>query len=151
MEEGYDINISTPNNPQSQSIIAFSSSKPIILEAPTTYTKDLNAIGTIIANSLNVNGIVNGVNIGVKSPIVFTTNGNMIINGASFSVYDIHLRKYTKSILLDGYNIRHFRLRHWPAGADFETGPLAYQYNLKRYMHLINLLMKYQMQDVQEM
>ena len=64
-----------------------------------------------------------GTNIGVKSPLFFTTNRNMTIDGVSFSVYDIDLRKYTKSALLDGYNIRQFRIRHWPADADFETGP----------------------------
>ena len=57
----------------------------------------------------------------------------MTIDGTSFSVYDIDLRKYTKSVLLDGYNIRQFRIRHWPADADFETGPSTSQYNLKRY------------------
>ena len=57
----------------------------------------------------------------------------MTINGISFSVYDIDLRKYTKSVLLDGYNIRQFRIRHWPADADFETGPSTYQYIIKRY------------------
>jgi len=67
-----------------------------------------------------VNGIVSGTNIGVKSPIFFTTNRNMTINGISFSVYDIDLRKYTKSILLDGYNIRQFRLRTWLADGDVQ-------------------------------
>ena len=57
----------------------------------------------------------------------------MTINGITFSVYDIDLRKYTKSVLLDGYNIRQFRIRHWPANADFETGPSTYQYIIKRY------------------
>jgi hypothetical protein len=57
----------------------------------------------------------------------------MTINGISFSVYDIDLRKYTKAVSLDGYNIRQFRIRHWPANADFETGPSSYQYHLKRY------------------
>jgi hypothetical protein len=45
MEEGYDLNISTPNNVLSQSIIALSSNKHINLAAPTTYTKDINADG----------------------------------------------------------------------------------------------------------
>ncbi len=42
------------------------------------------------------------------------------MNGYNYSVYDIDLTKYTKSVLLDGYNIRQFRIRHWPADADFE-------------------------------
>ena len=56
----------------------------------------------------------------------------MTINGISFSVYDIDLRNYTKSVLLDGYNIRQFRIRHWPADPDFETGPSTYQYIIKK-------------------
>jgi hypothetical protein len=120
IEEGYDINISTPNNALSQSIIALSSNKHINLAAPTTYTKNINVDGSITTNSLTVNGIVSGTNIGVKSPIFFTTNRNMTINGISFSVYDIDLRKYTKSILLDGYNIRQFRLRTWLADGDVQ-------------------------------
>jgi hypothetical protein len=123
MEEGYDINIVTPLASTSQSCIRLASNKQIALEAPEVY----------VNNSLNVNGLIIGTNIGVKSPLFFTTNRNMTIDGTSFSVYDIDLRKYTKSVLLDGYNIRQFRIRHWPADADFETGPSTSQYNLKRY------------------
>ena len=123
MEEGYDINIVTSLYGTSQSGIRLASNKQINLEAPDVY----------VNNNLNINGIVTGINIGVKTPIYFTTNRNMTIDGVSFSVYDIDLRKYTKSITLDGYNIRQFRIRHWPADADFETGPSTYQYNIKRY------------------
>ena len=31
------------------------------------------------------------------------------------------------------YNIRQLRIRHWPADADFETGPSTSQYIIKRY------------------
>ena len=123
MEEGYDINIVTSLYGTSQSGIRLASNKQINLEAPDVY----------VNNNLNINGIVTGINIGVKTPIYFTTNRNMTIDGVSFSVYDIDLRKYTKSIALDGYNIRQLRIRHWPADADFETGPSSNQYIIKRY------------------
>ena len=42
------------------------------------------------------------------------------IDGSTFSVYDIDLTKYTKYMSLDGYNIRQFRIRHWPADGNFE-------------------------------
>ncbi len=48
----------------------------------------------------------------------FTTNRTVTINGDIFSVYDLNLSTYTKSILLDGYNIRQFRIRHWPSSGD---------------------------------
>ena len=116
IQEGSNITMSTPNT-SSNSIIELKSQKQIKLDTPDVY----------------ITGTLSSTNIGVKSPIFFTTNRNMTINGISFSVYDIDLRKYTKSVLLDGYNIRQFRIRHWPANADFETGPSTYQYHLKRY------------------
>ena len=97
MEEGFDINISTPNNVTSQSIIALSSNKHINLAAPTTYTKNINADGSITTNSLTVTGIVSGVNIGVKSPMNFTTDITVSISVTNYPVYDIELTKYTKS------------------------------------------------------
>ena len=121
IEEGFDINISTPNNALSQSIIALSSNKHINLAAPTTYTKDINADGVITASSLITNGIVSGTNIGVKSPIIFTTNRNININGTTFSCYDINISKYTKSIVLDGYNTRQFRMRTWLSDGDVQN------------------------------
>ena len=116
IQEGYNITMSTPNT-SSNSIIELKSQKQIKLDTPDVY----------------ITGKLSSTNIGVKSPIFFTTNRNMTINGVTFSVYDIDLRKYTKSVSLDGYNIRQFRIRHWPADADFETGPSTYQYIIKRY------------------
>jgi hypothetical protein len=115
--------MSTPSEATSNSTINLISKKQINFDAPNVY----------INNNLNIGGIVSGINIGVKTPLFFTTNRNMTINGISFSVYDIDLRKYTKAVSLDGYNIRQFRIRHWPANGDFETGPSSYQYHLKRY------------------
>ncbi len=43
---------------------------------------------------------------GIKSPIFFTTNKVITTNGYSYSVYDVNLTKYTKSVWLDGYNTR---------------------------------------------
>jgi hypothetical protein len=96
MEEGYDIKLVTPLASTSQSIIRLASNKQIKLETPELY----------VNNSLNVNGLIIGTNIGVESPLFFTSNRNMTINGVSFSVYGIELRSCTKSVLLDGYDIR---------------------------------------------
>ncbi len=125
LAEAGDINIQTLNNTTSNAVITLTSNKFITLNAPET----------VISNDLKINGLVSGINIGVKSPLFFTTNRNMTINGVAFSVYDIDLRKYTKSVLLDGY-IRQFRIRHRPANGDFETGPSTYQYHLKDMIHL---------------
>ena len=121
--EGGNINIQTQNYATSNAVITLTSNKFINMNTPET----------VISNNLTINGNVKGANLGIKSPIFFTTNRTVTINGVSFSVYDIDLRKYTKSVSLDGYNIRQFRIRHWPADADFETGPSTYQYHLKRY------------------
>ena len=92
MQEGYNITMATPNT-SSNSIIELKSQKQIKLDSPDVY----------------ITGSLSSTNIGVKTPLFFTTNRNITINGISFSVYDIDLRKYTKSVLLDGYNIRQFR------------------------------------------
>ena len=124
MEEGYDINLVTPLFSTSQSIIRLASNKKINLETPEVY----------ISNNLNINGNVTGLNIGVKTPLFFTTNRNITIDGTTFSVYDIDLTKYTKFILLDGYNIRQFRIRHWPADSNFEYSSTNFnELYLKRY------------------
>ncbi len=76
----------TPNHATSYSITELKSKKQIKLDSPEVY----------VINSLNVDGFIIGNNIGVKTPLFFTTNRNMTIDGVSFSVYD--LRKYTHSI-----------------------------------------------------
>ncbi len=38
-----------------------------------------------------------------------------------FSCYDIKLNTYTNFALLDGYNIRSFRMRTWLADADVQS------------------------------
>jgi hypothetical protein len=88
------------------------SSDQIRLNAPNSYTNNLVVTGTINTS--------NGLNIGSKSPISFTTNRDVVINGITFSCYDIDLTKYTKYVPLDGYNIRQFRFRSWLADADFQ-------------------------------
>ena len=83
---------------------------------------DLNVYGnTYIAKNLNMGGSIKAVNLGQKSPIYFTTNRNININGITFSCYDIDLNKYTKSILLDGYNTRQFRIRTWLSDGDVQN------------------------------
>jgi hypothetical protein len=112
IEKGYDINIATPVSSGNIRTIGLRSDQ-IRLDAPAVYTKDLIVDGT-------TNG-VSGLNIGAKTPIVFTTNRNVNINGSTFSVYDIDITKYVKYIILDGYNIRQFRMRTWYADADFQS------------------------------
>jgi hypothetical protein len=41
-------------------------------------------------------------------------------NGTTFSCYDINISKYTKSIVLDGYNTRQFRMRTWLSDGDVQ-------------------------------
>jgi len=108
--EGGNINIQTQNYATSNAVITLTSNKFINMNTPET----------VISNNLTINGTVKGANLGVKSPIFFTTNRTITINGDIFSIYDLNLSKYTKSVLLDGYTIRQFRIRHWPASADFE-------------------------------
>ena len=124
LAEAGDINIQTQNFPNSNAVINLSSKKFITMNTPET----------VISNNLTINGIVTGANIGVKSPIFFTTNRTVTINGDLFSVYDLYIQRYTKVIALDGYNIRQFRVRHWPASADFEYSNTYYsEMYLKRY------------------
>ena len=106
LEQGYDINLFTPTGGQNIKSIALTTDQ-ILLTAPNTF----------ISGKLTS---VNGLNIGSKSPISFTTNRNININGTTFSCYDLDLNLYTKYITLDGYNIRQFRFRSWLADADFQ-------------------------------
>ncbi len=78
------------------------SSDQIRLNAPNAYTNNLFVVTSTINKST-------GLNIGSKSPISFTTNRNVVINGTIFPCYDIDSTKYTNYITfntLDGYNIR---------------------------------------------
>jgi hypothetical protein len=111
LEQDYDINLFAPSGGTRMTTIALSSDQ-IRLNAPNSYTNNLVVTGTINTS--------NGLNIGSKSPISFTTNRNVVINGITFSCYDIDLTKYTKYVTLDGYNIRQFRFRSWLADADFQ-------------------------------
>ena len=111
MEQDYDINLYAPSGGIRTTTIALSSDQ-IRLNAPNSYTNNLVVTGSINGN--------NGLNIGFKLPISFTTNRNINIDGTTFSCYDIDLTKYVKFITLDGYNIRQFRLRSWLADADFQ-------------------------------
>ena len=133
MEEGYDVNISTPYNITSTSVINLTSNKAVNFNTPrVNLTNDLFVLGSII-----------GLNIGVKSPLYFTTNRNMTINGTVFSVYDIDLSKYTKSILLDGLSIRQFRIRTWTSEADFEypLNPIS-RYDISCLLKMVLVFMQ---------
>ena len=76
----------------------------------------ITSTGTITALTLNAS------NIGVKSPLTFTTGTRTITSGGdTYYLYDIDLRLYTKSILLGAYNYRQFRVRLWENDGDFEN------------------------------
>ena len=51
----------------------------------------------------------------------FTTNRSINLNGVTFSCYDIDLRLYTNSLLLDGYHVRQFRIRTWLSDGDYQN------------------------------
>ncbi len=102
LEQDYDINLSAPSGGTRMTTIALSSDQ-MRLNAPDAYTNN-----SIVSGAING---ASGLNIGFKLPISFTTNRNININGTTFSCYYIDLTKYVKSIALDGYNIRRFRLR----------------------------------------
>ena len=72
LEQGYDINLYTPSGGTNIKSIALSSDQ-ILLTAPNTY----------ISGKLNS---VNGLNIGSKSPISFTTNKILILMEQVFHV-----------------------------------------------------------------
>ena len=116
----------------SPSYITINTDNDVVLATRTTLTP--NATITLDSPLVNVTGSLKCNNIGVKSPLFFTTNRTITIDGSTFSVYDIDLRKYTKATLLDGFNIRQFRVRHWLANADFEYSSVYYNdLFLKRY------------------
>ena len=119
-----DINILTPMGGTVTTVIGLSSD---LLSINSTKTN---------VNNLAVKGrieMISGLNVGTKLPISFTTNRNININGTTFSCYDIDLTKYVKSVTLDGYNIRQFRLRSWLADADFQ-GNNSHQLRYDIYM-----------------
>jgi hypothetical protein len=57
------------------------SSDQIRLNAPNAYTYNLVVTGTINTS--------NGLNIGSKTPVSLTTNRNIVINGITFTCYDL--------------------------------------------------------------
>ena len=50
----------------------------------------------------------------------------------------IYIAKYTKAMTLDGYNIRQFRVRPWPANADFEY---SNTFDAEIYLKTYNIFM----------
>jgi hypothetical protein len=111
LEQDYDINLYAPSGGPRNTTIALSSDQ-IRLDAPKTYTNNLVVTGNITS--------ANGLNIGTKTPFYFITNRNVVINGITFSAYDIDITPYIKQITLDNYEIRQFRFRSWLADADFQ-------------------------------
>ena len=85
-------------------------------------TANLFVNGTVIATGTITALTLNASNIGVKSPLTFTTGTRTITSGGdTYYLYDIDLRLYTKSILLGAYNYRQFRVRLWENDGDFEN------------------------------
>ena len=129
MEEGYDINITTPLISTSLANIRLASNNYISFEAPNVKcTNNLE-----VSNNLNVNGKILGQNLGQRLPLYFTTSRNVSLNGVNYSCYDIDLTKYTNSLLLDGYNIRQFRIRTWLSDVDYQQ-PYSYPNNYSVFM-----------------
>ena len=86
IQEGYNITLGTPNYATSNSIIELKSQKQIKLDSPDVY----------------ITGTLSSMNIGIKSPLFFTTNRNINIHGTTFSCYDIDLNKYTNIVNFEG-------------------------------------------------
>ncbi len=129
MEEGYDINLTNKIGGIYLSTINPTGNTTIGLSAKTVNVSD----------DLIVTGNITCKNLGQRTPIFFTTSRNVTLNGATYSCYDIDLRLYTNSILLDGYNIRQFRIRTWLSDTDFEH-PNMYQNNYSVFMSDRNVL-----------
>jgi hypothetical protein len=76
--------------------------------------------GNMIMNSLTAAYIYSS-NIGLKTPIKFTTSRTVNAGGDVYYLYDIDLRKYTRQMLLGARNFRQFRIRTWEADGDFQN------------------------------
>ena len=128
MEEGYDINL--VNNIGGIYLSTYNTTNSVLgLQANSvSISNDLN-----VSNNINVTGNITCKNLGQRTPMYFTTSRNVTINTVNLSCYDIDLRLYTNSILLDGYNIRQFRIRTWLSDNDFEH-PNMYQNNYSVFM-----------------
>ena len=122
MEEGYDINL--VNNIGGIYLTTYNTSNSVI---------GLQANSVNVSNNLNVTGKIVCQNLGQRIPMYFTTNRTFNLNGTNFSCYDIDLRLYTNSILLDGYNIRQFRIRTWLSDVDYQH-PNLYQNHYSVFM-----------------
>ena len=86
-----------------------------------TATGNIFSSGAITGNTISVNS-VSATNIGVKTPITFTTGTQTTtVGGDTYYLYDIDLRKYTKQIKLGTYNYRQFRARTWESDGAFEN------------------------------
>ena len=94
---------------------------------------DLDAPQVNVSNNLTVAGKLKCLNLGQRIPMYFTTSRTVTLNGTNYSCYDIDLRLYTNSILLDGYNIRQFRIRTWLSDTDYQH-PNMYQTNYSVFM-----------------
>ena len=97
-------------------------------------TNNLYVNGTINASGPITSSFVTASNIGVKTPITFTTSRTITSGGDTYYLYDIDLRKYTKQINLGSYNYRQFRARTWEADGNFENSGFLSQNRYEIFM-----------------
>jgi acyl-[acyl carrier protein]--UDP-N-acetylglucosamine O-acyltransferase len=135
MEEGYDINLINSIGNVALNCTNFTGQTAINLNAyQTRVQNNLNVSNDLsVSNNLSVQGKITCANLGQRVPMFFTTSRTFQLNGTNYSCYDIDLRLYTNSILLDGFNIRQFRIRTWVSSTDFEH-PNMYQNNYSVFM-----------------
>jgi hypothetical protein len=95
----------------------------LVVNGPVTTNGNITTNGVISGGSIVATSVISG-NIGVKTPIQFTTSRLISVNegssSANYYLYDIDLRKYTKQVLLGLRNFRQFRIRVWEADGNFE-------------------------------
>ena len=95
----------------------------LVVNGPIITNGNITTNGVISGGSIVATSIVSA-NIGVKTPIQFTTNRLISVSegssSANYYLYDIDLRKYTKQVLLGARNFRQFRIRVWEADGNFE-------------------------------
>lgn len=129
MEEGYDVNITNNIGNISLNCYNYTANSTIgLIASKTNVSNDLS-----VSNNLTVTGKITCQNLGQRVPMYFTTSRTVNLNGTNYSCYDIDLRLYTNSILLDGYNIRQFRIRTWLSDVDYQH-PNMYQNNYAVFM-----------------
>ena len=98
-------------------------------------TANLLVNGTINATGTITSSAIAAQNIGVKTPITFTTGTRTMVSGGdTYYLYDIDLTKYTHSLLLGARNFRRFRVSLWESDGVFENIAWVSQNSYDIYM-----------------